>query len=124
MITLLLASTFAHAITPLCVPSKCRVGYLDADAHIHDPPGAGTYRVLIEVTEGSLRSSVDGVAPTVTSWAVARRYGISRAESGAIAWYIASVTVTDRDVRAGTAAYEIDVMGTGRSNEYQIYVIE
>lgn len=127
MLALLLASTFAHAgVTPLCAPPRCALsGYLDADAHIHEPEASGRYLVFIAVYSGGLRSTVDGVVPRTSSTTAATRYGVPAADlAGATRVYVGTSSVDLTSTRPGATTVDVNLTNTSRgTTEYQIWVI-
>ena len=127
MIGLLFASQLAFAgATPLCPTTKCVVGYLDADAHIHEPDASARYTVIIGTFRGSVRSTVDGAGASTISAAAANRYGVPRSElSGAIALTYATASVSVTSTRPNAATIEVNVTNvSGGDSSYQIWVIE
>lgn len=127
MLSLLLASSFAHAgVVALCAPPRCTLtSYLDADAHIHEPDASGRYIVFIAVYSGSVRSTVDGVVPRTSSTTAASRYGVPAEElAGATRVYVGTSSVYLGSTRPGAGTVDVNVTNAARSETtYQIWVV-
>lgn len=127
MISLLLASSFAHAgVVALCPPPRCSIpSYLDADAHIHEPDASGRYLVFIAVYTGAVRSTVDGVVPRTSSATAATRYGVPSEElAGAARVYVGTSSVYLDSTRPGAATVDVNVTSAARTETtYQIWVV-